>query len=139
MRIRGVLLGTLKEQIEGGDKNPIDPRLVKLDRVEDGLVPVTIGFQRDKVVGKTVRVWREDGRLMFEADIINKDFAKAVRQGAIGIAVDTAELAYDLEPKDAAGYTVKGGRIFEIGLTNENQNHNQPEWGVIPDGEPTDQ
>lgn len=145
MRIKGVLLCTLKEQVEGGDMCPIDPKLVKLDRVEgDWGVPVTIGFQRDRVVGKVTRVWPEDGRLLFEADVDElQDFAMKVTdreealavKGAIGIAVTSAELAYDLEMKDATGRTVKGGNLFEVGLTDENENRNQPPFEVVPDAE----
>lgn len=145
MKIQGVLLGTLREQVEGGDKNPIDPRWVKLDRVGDDRVPVTIGFQQDRVVGRATRVWLEDGRLLFEADVDEmQDFTidgkgkTLVEVGAIGILVDavstlSAELAYDLEMKDITGRTVKGGQLYEVGLTDKNENRNQPPFRVIAD------
>jgi hypothetical protein len=143
VKIRGVLLGTLKEQISGGDPSPIDPKLIKLDRVEAGIVPVTLGFQRDKLVGKTTRAWLEDGRILFEAEVLNDAIpAKrlhdegAVNKAAIGFMVETeraitAELAYDLEMKDYYGRTIKGGPIFEVGLTDANVNRNQPPFEVV--------
>jgi hypothetical protein len=149
MKIRGILLGTLDEQIAGGDRHPINPKLVKLEDV----VPVTVGFQRDRVVGRTTRTWLEDGRILFEADVDElrdfmvtnaKDRAPGLAtKGAVGISVDsveermptTAELAYTLESKDFAGYTIKGGRLFEVGLTDENENRNQPPWEIVEDKE----
>jgi len=146
MKIRGVLLGTLKEQVAGGDPNPIDPKLVKLDRVEDGIVPVTIGFQRYRVVCKTTRAWLEDGRILFEAEVDEmQDFTMKrapimgdiiANKSAIGIFTTddmpvTAELAYELEMKDFSGRTIKGGKLFEVGLTDENENCNQPPFEVI--------
>jgi hypothetical protein len=126
--IRGVLLGTLEEQIAGGDTNPVDPRLIKFD-LEERPVRVSLRFESDQVVGKATRVWREDGRLMFEAtvdgDLMKQDKA------AIGFIGTTAEAAYDLEMKNRDGYTIKGGKLFEIGLTDDNENRNQPPYEVV--------
>lgn len=137
MIIKGVLLGTIREQIEGGDPNPIDPNLVRLgDNVR-----VSIGFDSSRVVGRTTKVWRESGRIHFTADVDDlKDFTVhvpkkgpvLVDRGAIGI-VTSAELAYELEMKDSAKTTVKGGKLFEVGLTNDNENRNQPPFEVVPD------
>lgn len=142
MKIRGVVLGTLQEQIEGGDKHPIDPALIKID---GDPVRVSVQFNPVRPLGRTTRVWREDGRLMFEADINDNAWRSEVgirtehddskhAVAAIGfISQDfsTAELAYSLEMKDALGNIVKGGQLSEIGLTGENENRNQPPWEVV--------
>jgi hypothetical protein len=138
MKIRGVLLGTLAEQVAGGDPNPIDPTLIKLDRVAEGTVPVTLGFDRTKLVGKATRAWLEDGRILFEAEILNDAISMkrlhdedAIDKAAIGFVGETAELAYDLEMKDSTGRIIQGGAIFEVGLTDANENRNQPPFEVV--------
>jgi hypothetical protein len=146
MKIRGVVLGTLQEQIDGGDPDPIDPALIKID---GDPARVSVGFDSSRLLGRTTRVWREDGRLLFEADIDGEAYLRAMGRehdpekpdiraekaaiGFIGEEFRTAELAYSLEMKNALGDTVKGGRLFEIGLTGENVNKNQPPWEVIED------
>jgi hypothetical protein len=122
MRIRGVLLGTKEEQAAGGDKYPIDPPLVKLDRN----VPVSVEFKVDEVVGSTTRLWHEDGRIMFEAELHDQSFianaAPKYPSAAIGIT---------LERYDANKNLIRGGTVFEVGLTAQNENRNQPPWEEV--------
>jgi hypothetical protein len=116
MKIRGVVLGTVEEQKAGGDEHPIDPTIIRLADSQE--VPVSIGFQSDQRIGKTSRVWLEDGRLLFEADI---DGSKLLRRKDKKYVCDTA----------AIGISFGTGRMFELGLTYQNENRNQPPWEVI--------
>jgi hypothetical protein len=137
VKIQGVLLGTIEEQIAGGDPNPIDPLLVRLSHDP---YRVSINFDPTRVVGKTIKVWREDGRILFAAEVDELlDFSikhapvsksGRARKAAVGI-VSTAELAYELEMKNASKMTIKGGRLLEVGLTDENENRNQPPFEVV--------
>lgn len=129
MKIRGVLLATKEEQIAGGDKFPIDPKLIKLEQE----VPVDLKFDRTKTVGRTTRVWLEDGRILFEAEVDPDPHASGTNQ------LKTAAIGYMLESYDAQKNLIKGGRLFAVGLTDQNENRNQPPWEVIEDGESTNQ
>ena len=119
MKIRGIALDTFENQIAGGDESPVHPDVIQ---IKDQHVPVSINFSTDKLVGRTTRIWKEHGCIWFEADI----------------PFDTAAIGYTLEEQrlEEDGHrTIKGGRLFEIGLTDDNANRNQPTWSVVDDEE----
>lgn len=119
---------TFEEQIAGGDLFPIDPKLIKL--VPE--VPVTIGFEMDRKLGKTTRTWEEGGRIMFEAEVNELESFLSGRPDAHpDVLADTAAIGFTIEQYDEQNRLMKGGTLFAVGLTDENENRNQPKWEVI--------
>jgi hypothetical protein len=116
VKIRGVLLGTVEEQKAGGDEHPIDPAGVRLADSQE--VPVSVGFPSDQRIGRTTKVWLEGGRLLFEASIEESKLPHTEDEQYVH---DTA----------AIGISMSTGRVFELGLTDQNENRNQPPWEVI--------
>jgi hypothetical protein len=124
MLIRGVLLGTYAEQVAGGDKFPITPGKVRID---DEPVRVSLGFVTEALVGHTTRIWREDGRILFEAEVA-EDLLPHTEDEQY--EHDTAAIGIRLEQYTDGGDLIRGGPIFEVGLTGENENQNQPPWEI---------
>jgi hypothetical protein len=121
MKIRGVLLGTIEEQRAGGDDDPVDPTSVPL--TEQG-IPVDLNFDRTKMIGRTTRLWLEDGRLMFEAEIMRPDLLPHTKDEQY--AHDTAAIGFVGE--HVKGKTTKVRDLYSIGLVDGNSNKNQPPW-----------
>jgi hypothetical protein len=124
MLIKGVLLGTYAEQVAGGDQFPITPAKVKIG---DEPVRVTLGFAPDTLVGHTTRIWHEDGRILFEAEVA-EDLLPHTEDEQY--EHDTAAIGIRLEQYASDGTLIRGGPIFEVGLTGENENQNQPPWEI---------
>lgn len=121
MKIRGLLLDTMDGQASGGDGYAIDPERVTFENQE---VPVRVHFDTARGVGTTTKFWREDGRVYFEADLNDEAVAALSsplpKLACIGIK--------NVNLQDHVAF----GEIFAVGLADQNQNANQPEFEVIP-------
>lgn len=124
MLIHGVLLGTYEEQVAGGDEYPITPDKVK---IPDEGVRVTLGFDSQALVGRTTTIWRENGRILFEAEVAEDLLPRTEDEQ---YEHDTAAIGIRLEQYTSDGALIRGGPIFEVGLTGENENRNQPSWEI---------
>lgn len=125
MIIRGVLLGTLEEQTAGGDKQPIDPASCPLEPVGQ---PVTVNFRRDQQVGTVTRLWLEDGRVMFQAEVHpERDLPRTATVGGTmnhSSKSSTMKTSLDLRP-------IKMIDLFAIGLTDTPIPTNQPPYEIV--------
>jgi hypothetical protein len=145
MIIRGVLLATIEEQRAGGDDDPVDP--TAFSNLDES-VPVNIQFDQNRVIGNTIRMWIEDDRLLFEAELAPNDLTKErpsdYPTAAVGFIADRKNgkgelLEGDLQPLakaelvERATSTVTNAQMFAVGLTAKNQNRDQPVWSASPD------
>lgn len=108
MKIRGVVLGTVEEQIAGGDPQPIAfPEGYQQDDV-----PVNVDFDYANVVGKA-RAFVEGGRLLAEITL-----ASGVNPGLL---------------PNGLSFGGNADRVFSIAVAprEQNLNANQPPWEIV--------
>jgi hypothetical protein len=73
MKIQGVLLATVEEQGRGGDRDPLDPASVTTEIDPQRPIPVRVDFSALMPAGEVTKLWIEEGRLMFEAEIVDPE------------------------------------------------------------------
>lgn len=126
MKIRGVLLATVEEQRAGGDEQPIDPDSVELRVDAEGkpiaVVPVRANFDPKYPMGEVTKLWKEEGRIWFEAEVIGTVPTDVLPKAAIGLKGQSHQRS------EEGVEIVKGGEVFGVGLTPLNENKNHPNW-----------
>lgn len=122
MKIRGVLLGTVEEQRAGGDDEPIDPHAFHLMTMSGpNLAPVLLNFDAGQKVGRVTRLWIEDARLMFEAEL---DVPPIYRHVGAGFSAT----------RKRGEQVIRDADLFAVGLTDKPWPRDQPPFTVIEEG-----
>ena len=117
MKIRGVVFQTRDEQFMGGVDLPADVGGIEWPR--EG-VPVRVNFDPTKPLGRTTKLWVEDGRLLFEAEV------QALPPD--GHWIPCAGLSVGQVTKDKG---IERGKLFEVSLCENNDDKNQPSAMLI--------
>lgn len=112
MKIRGIALRTIEEQLAGGDHDVIDPKAIEN---LPATVPLSISFG-NKIGTATVSL--VDGRLVVEADI--PDDCILANKLAVGVS-STLQDKKITTPH----------RLYEISLTHSNKDSGIPPYGVV--------
>jgi hypothetical protein len=117
VKIRGVVFQTDSEQFMGGDDLPAYVGGITWPR--EG-VPVRVNFDPNKPLGQTTKIWVEDGRLLFEAEIhVMPPTTHWIPCAGLGTTRVTK------------GKGIEEGKLYEISLCDENKNKNQPPATLI--------
>lgn len=109
MKIKGIALRTVQEQLDDGDPDVIVPEAIHNLPTE---VPLSVNFGDH--IG-TAKVYLEDGRLVVEADI-PEEYLK-LNKLAVGYS-----FGGDLPPT-----------LYEISITKENKDHGIPAYYIDED------
>lgn len=117
MKIRGVVFQTRDEQFMGGVDLPADVGGIEWPR--EG-VPVRVNFDPTKPLGRTTKLWVEDGRLLFEADLVELP--------PEGAWIPCAGLALG---RMTEGKGIESAKLVEVSFSPENANKNHPPATLI--------
>jgi len=118
MKIRGMLLRTVEEQVAAGDDRPVDPEKIKFDT--DKKYVVTVGFNPKYPPIGFAKVFMEDGRLYAEAELFDDvDVKKKLLKFAVGV------VGFVTDMRDV--------RLVDLALVKENSDHGIPPFEVVED------